>query len=729
MDDEMIEMAAAVLDEEMDDENPMPGMDEGGPEDEDGVLTDEVFSGILKAGIEDAVQYIDSDLGPERAMATSYYKGAELGNEEEGRSQIVMTEVRDTVQTMLPELLKIFFESDNIVEFEPNREDTVQDAAQQSDYINHIVMQENGGVKLFFDVFKDALIRKTGIVKWFIDDTEEITEEEYTGLSGDQYLSLMEDEDIEELEYFEKELPETADVEIDVRVRRINTERRYVVEAVPPEEFFWARDTRDLENCNLCGHRRYMSMSDLVSMGYNSDEIEEHGGGSASNFVFNQEATARNPALQNFLQQQEGHSGDPAMRMYEYYETYIRVDYDNDGIAELRKVCSLGQAHHVLDNEVVPDIPFAVFCPDPEPHMLAGQSIADQICDLQRIKTAVVRNTLDSLAQTVNPRTAVIEGAVNMDDVMNTETGAIIRTRMAGAVTPLVEPFVGQYALPIIQYLDDVRASRTGITKASQGLDPNLLQSTTKEAVTGTMNAAAARVGLVARIFAETGFRRLMQGLLRLVARTQDKPRMMKLRGTWTEVDPRSWDISYRMSINVGLGTGQKQERMAALGAIAGKQEQLLLQLGPINPLCSFKEYRYTLGKMTELAGHKDTTNFFKAVTDEDMAKVQKSMAEEKKPSIEEVMADIERMKAQAGIQESREKNALNAIKLKMEDDTDRDKIVADTLVKLVDIETKTGVPVNAVGILAELRKDRGDFNGAGSGAPMPQAPPRPVNG
>ena len=684
---------------------------DGGGDEE---MSDERLSGILKAGIEDAESYIDEYIAPDRAKATKYYKGDPLGNEETGRSQIVMTEVRDTVQTVLPELLKIFFESDHAVEFIPTHAGNVKDAEQQTDYINHIVMQDNGGVKLFFDVFKDALIRKTGIIKWYIDDVEEVTEEEYSKLSADQYMSLQEDDEIEEINYFEQINQETQELEIDTRVRRITSERQYKLAAIPPEEFLTTRTTRDIETSDLVSHRRYMTMSDMIGMGYSEDEIKEHGGSSSSNFIFNEEAQARNPALQARMRQEREASHDPSMKVYEYYETYMRIDYDGDGIAELRKICSIGQGQHILFHEVVPEIPFAIFCPDPEPHTLIGQSLADQTMDLQRIKTAVVRNTLDSLAQTVNPRTAVIEGAANMDDVMNTETGAIIRTRMVGAVTPLVEPFVGQYALPIIQYLDEVRASRTGITKASQGLDPAILQSTTAQAVSSTMSAAQARIGLIAHIFAETGFRRLFQGLLKLVIRSQEKARMLKLRGEWTEVDPKSWDASFRMTVNVGLGTGQKAEKLGALASIAGKQEEILMKLGPVNPLVTFKQYRHTLAKMIELSGHKDVSNFVGDITDETLKGIERSAQKDQKPSVEETMAQIEQMKTQAGLQEAAAKIKLEAAKLKMTDDRQRDKITAETLVALTKIEVENGTPVNALGILNELEKQRGAFNNAG---------------
>ena len=244
---------------------------------------------------------------------------------------------------------------------------------------------------------------------------------------------------------------------------------------LPPEEFLVSREARDLDNASYVGHRSLKTMSELIAMGYDKDEIEQFAG-QGDVFSINYEAQTRNPAIMSFMTHAD--NPDPSMRRVLYVESYVRIDRDGDGIAELRKVCSLGNAHHILHDEIATDVPFAFFCPDPEPHMMIGQSIADQTSDLQMIKSAIVRNTMDSLAQVIHPRTVVVEGQVNIDDVMNNETGAIIRARAPGMVQPLAVPFVGQNAMPLIAYMDEVRAQRTGISQASQGLDPDVLQST-----------------------------------------------------------------------------------------------------------------------------------------------------------------------------------------------------------------------------------------------------------
>lgn len=704
---DMLDADTAPADEPGED----PDLDEGPEaEDEQPEMDSEKLVAALKGAVEDATDFVDEELAPERQRATAYYRGGPLGNEEEGRSQIVMTEVRDTVQSMLPELMRIFCGSDEIVVFEPKDARSVKEAEEKTVLINEIFTQENNGAALIFNALKDALVRKSGVFKWFLEEYEEVTEEDYSGLTADQYMQLMLDDDVEEeLFYAEKMDPELGEPVIDCRVKRVNRDKNFRVEVLPPEEFFFARDTRDLDTCKCAGHRRFVTMSELEQMGYDPDEIREHGN-AATRFTHNEEAQTRNPALE--ARQEIWHKNDPSLEVFEYFETYMRVDYDGDGIAELRKICSLGGSHYVLHHEVVPEIPFAIICPDPEPHLLVGQSVADQVIELQRIKTNVVRNTLDSLAQSINPRTEVVEGQVNLDDAMNTEIGALVRVRQPGMVRPIVEPFVGQYALPFIQYLDDVRSSRTGVSKASQGLDPDVLQSSTAAAVQNTFSAATARIELIARLFAETGLRRMFRGLLRLVARHQDKPKMIKLRGEWTEVNPAAWDVNCRMTVNVGLGTGQKAEKMQILGGIAAKQEQIMQQLGPVNPLCDLQQYRNTLAKMVELSGFKDTTKFFKDVNEQTIAGIQQSMAKDKKPSTDEVLAMIEQMKVKQDQQEATMKNQLEQLKTKLMDDRERDKLIAQTMLKAEEIFANTGYKPDLNAIRAEVNRERSGVNG-----------------
>ena len=670
------------------------------------------FQAAIKSSIDDAADYIDGFIAPARALATQYYRGDPFGNEEEGRSQIVMTEVRDVVQAMVPSLLRIFASSDEIVEFAPNTADKVDLAEQQTDYVNHVFYNDNPGFSILQQTFKDALVRKTGIIKWRWSEDAEVSEAEYTGLDQGQVAVLMQEPHTELLEVKEIVIEQVQSNPLmgtlqappqstyDVRVRRKKPKNRVVIESVPPEEFLIAREARDLDTAAYVGHRSLKTMSELVAMGYDREEIEEHAG-QGDTFSINYEAQTRNPAIMSFMNHAD--NPDPSMRRVLYVESYVRIDKDGDGIAELRKVCSIGNSFHVLHDEVATDVPFAFFCPDPEPHMMIGQSIADQTMDLQQIKSSIVRNTMDSLAQVIHPRTVVVEGQVNLDDVMNNETGAIIRARAPGMVQPLAEPFVGQNAMPIIAYMDDVRAQRTGISAASQGLNPDVLQSTTKAAVTATVTGAQERIELVARLFAENGMKRLFKGLLKLIVRHQDQPRMLRLRGKWVEVDPRYWDADLDVQVNVGLGRGTDQDRMQFLMLVAQKQEQIMQLMGPANPLSDVSQYRNTLAQICNLAGFKDASRYFKPV---DPQAIQAMMAQPAKPDPNELLAQVEAAKVQASIQRDNQKLAAEVQDSLRQDAREREKAHMDGMLRLAEIEAKYGTQVNVAHVEAVLNRD-----------------------
>jgi hypothetical protein len=303
---------------------------------------------------------------------------------------------------------------------------------------------------------------------------------------------------------------------------------------------------------------------------------------------------------------------------------------------------------------------------------------------------------MDSLAQVIHPRTVVVEGQVNMDDVMNNETGAIIRVRQAGAVQPLTEPFVGQNAMPLLAYMDDIRAHRTGISAASQGLNPDVLQSTTKSAVDATVQGAQERIELIARLFAEKGMKRLFRGLLKMVARHQDKPRMIRLRGEWTEIDPRYWDADMDVLVNVGLGRGTDSDKMQFLMLVASKQEQVIQTMGAANPLCDISQYQNTLAKICSLAGYKDGGQFFKPV---DPQMIQQMMQSSQKPDPNTMLVQVEAAKVQADMKRADDKLQFDKSAEIMKDNREREKSHVDALVRLEEIKARYGSAVDTAHI------------------------------
>ena len=674
----------------------------------DEVMSEEQLQGVISAEIYDAISFIDDDIGGNRALATEYYYGQPFGDEDEGRSQVVSMDVRDTVQGILPSLMRIFFGPERVVEFTPQGPEDVQNAEQATDYVDFIFKRDNPGFKILHSAFKDALVRKAGIIKYWWDESVEVKAESFSMLDEQSMMMLTENPDVEISAVREYPFPGTepmVDAQgipppmmYDVEIKRRIKTGKVKIEALPPEEFLIDRRAKSIDEATFVGHRTMKTVSDLVAMGYDYDEMVEVAG-NGNDFDNNQEYQARNP----FAVISTANNGDPSSKSVLYIEGYLKVDFDGDGIAEMRRICTVGTGNKVLRNEIVDDRQFADFCPDPEPHTFFGMCPADVVMDIQRIKSNVQRGILDSLAQSIHPRTAVVEGQANIDDVLNTEVGAIIRMRAPGMVQPFTTPFVGQAAFPMLEYLDDIKQTRTGISKAAAGLDADALQSTTKAAVSATVNAAHQHIEMIARIFAETGLRKLFTGILKLVVENQDRARMVRLRNTFVPIDPRSWDSNMDVTVNVGVGDGTIEDRINILNQVAMRQEMLIEKTGPNNPVVTIPQYTNTLTKMLQLAGIKDSQNYFNQLP----ADFQLPEPEAPKPTPEEVLAQVQAQSIQADIQKKAAELDLERQKMIMSDDRERDRIEQDGILRRYELELKYGVQIQSAEIDAAMNRDR----------------------
>lgn len=673
-------------------------------------MDDTELQGIVSAELEDAVSYIDSDVSPIRAKGTEYYRGDPFGNEEDGRSQVVAMEVRDTVSAMLPSLMKVFFSTENVVEYMPRGPEDVAGAQQATDYANYVFTADNNGFMTTYALFKDSLVRKCGIAKYWWEEVEEVKIEEYSGLD-DQTLQVLMQEGAEVkivVSYPEPGampqmdmttgLPMPVPMIHDVEIKRNTRDGRIRIMAVPPEELILDRRARSFDDAGIIAHRQMATVSDLIGMGYDQDEIEENI--SSTDLDSNDEYLARQPLSTTFG---AADSLNPMQRRVLYIEAYMRVDFDGDGIPELRKICCMGSGYTMVRNLPASYIPFVDFPCDPEPHTspLEAMSIFDITHDIQEIKSEIMRNTLDSLAQSIHPRTAVVEGQVNIDDVLNNETGAIIRMRAPGMVQPFSSPFVGQPAFAMMDYMDQMREDRTGMSKAAMGLDPDALQSTTKAAVAATVSASQSRLELQARILAE-GMKKLFKGILYLMTTHQDKPRMVRLRNEWVQIDPRVWDASMDVNVNIGLGNGDVNEKINALNIIMQKQEQIMAQFGPMNQIASLPMYIRTLQKAIELSGYKDASSYFNTLpADFQMPQ------EQPQQTPEQVLAQVQAQSIQADIQKKAAELELQREKMIRDDDYRRDQLAQDLMLKKYELELKYGTAISTAEITAMQNLDR----------------------
>ena len=665
--------------------------DEMDEEIDDDQMDETELQSIVAKEIDDAVDFIDNTVSPVRAKATEYYRGDPFGDEEDGRSQVVSMDVRDTVQAILPSLMRIFTGSERTVEFMPQSAEDVDAADQATDYANFIMNRDNRGFLALHSAFKDALIRKMGIIKVWFDENKEIKTYDMTGLDDNALSALMADPEVDveivSSEPYGEDMvdPMTgavmpAPLVHDVRLTHERSNGRVKISAIPPEEFLIDRRATSIEEAEFVAHRRAVTVSELVSMGYDEDEVEDLAS-DTDELDTNVERYTRNPALTTMTNARS----DEAMRKVLYIETYIKVDFNGDGIAELRKVCVAGNGKKVLSNEPVDAIPFATFCPDPEPHDFFGMSIFDVVSDIQRIKSVIMRNTLDSLAMSIHPRMTVVEGQASIEDVMNTEVGAIIRQKSAGAVQPMAMPFVGQAAFPVLEYMDSVKEARTGISRASAGLDAGALQNSTATAVNAVVSASQEHIEMIARVFAETGMKQLYKLILKNVVMHQDQPRMIRLRNEFVQIDPSVWDANMDVVVNVALGRGTTNERMAVLTSIAQQQRQAMTEMGAQNPLTDMTKLSNTLKEITELAGFKDSSRFWS-----DPADFQPP-SQDQKPDVNEMFIQVQIQQIQADIQKKTAELELERQKMMLEDDFKRDKLEADILIAAEEMKAKYG--------------------------------------
>lgn len=507
-------------------------------------------------------------LSHQREKALQYYNGEATGElappEAEGRSSVVSSDLADTIEWMLPSLLKIFTGGEQIVRFDPRHWQDQQAAKQATDYVNWIFSVRNPGFLILHTMFKDALLSKAGVVKVYWDDSKEEKREEYHNLTDIGLGQLAQDSEIEI-----KEHTLNPDGTHDVACIRSKDTGHVRIENVPPEEFLISRKAKNISESPFVAHRVRRTLSELRAMGYKNVENlpgdDQYG-------EWNEERIER-LEFDDEYPMENNDTLDPSQKAIWLTEAYMRVDWDGDGVAELRKITRCGS--EILDNEEVDAIPFAAITPILMPHRFFGRSIADVISDIQRIKTAVMRQLIDNLYLQNNVRYYVDENKeVNLDDLLTVRPGGIVRGRGEGGVVPLTVPAIEGVAIQAIEYLDSVRENRTGVTKYNQGLDANTLNKTAT-GINIINNNSQQRLELIARVFAETGVKDLFDLILKLVCQYQKQPQVVRLEGQWVQIDPREWRNQFDMTISVGLGTGDKQQQGAMLSQILQVQQEV----------------------------------------------------------------------------------------------------------------------------------------------------------
>ena len=523
-------------------------------------LSDTELVARIEAEINDALGYSDT-ISLQREEAMKYYYAEKFGNEVEGRSQYVDSSVMDTIEWIKPSLMRVFASGDEMVVFNPTGPEDVEAAKQATDYVNHIFTKDNNGWEILYSWFTDALLQKNGIVKCWWDDYEDWNREEYTNLDEEEFNVLIMSPEVEIIEHTPYEGFH------DVVISRRAQIGRVKIENVEPSEFLISRESKTIEDARFVCHRVIKTLSELREMWPDFDFKPEEMGWGEDMVPMAGERLARY-SYDNSAGIPWGGLGigypEEVLREYWLHESYLRTDHDGDGIAELRKVCSVGSL--VIENEPIDRIPFVSVTPIKIPHKFFGLSIADLIMDIQLIKSTLMRNLMDNMYNQNFGRYAVLEGQANLDDLLTQRPGGVVRVKSPNAIMPLATPQLEQSSFGMLEYLDQLRESRSGVNKYSQGLNENALPShTTASAVQATMTAAQSRVELIARCFAETGVKELMKNIYELVLKNQDHDRVIMLRNQWVPVRPDMWRDQFDCTVSVAIGSGNKDQQLMHL--------------------------------------------------------------------------------------------------------------------------------------------------------------------
>ena len=600
-------------------------------------VTEEELVSRIQSEITDSLGYGD-EISKQREMAMEYYYSLPFGNEVEGRSQFVDSTVQDTIEWIKPSLMRIFASGDEMVKFSPHGPEDVEAAAQATDYVNYVFTKDNPGWEILYSWFTDALLQKNGIVKVFWDEYTDTEREEYHNLNEMELEALTSNPHVEVIEHSSFDGVEDGEPAIlnDVVIKRTNTDGKVVIENVPPDEFLISREAKNIQNARFICHRVRKTLSDLRLM-YPDQDLDpedlgagEDDGGTQSTWFG--ERSARYMYDESGINAGIGIGVSPqeeALQEYWLHESFIRTDFDGDGLAELRKVCTVGR--YVLANEEIDTVPFVSITPIKIPHKFFGLSVADLVMTLQLYKSVLMRNLLDNMYNQNFGRYAVLEGQANLDDLLTQRPGGVVRVKSPNAVTPLATPPLEPYSFQMLEYIDEIRESRAGVSKHSQGLnDAALTSHTTATAVNAVLTNAQSRVELIARNFAETGVKDLMRRIYELLLKNQDKKRVVMLREEWVPVRPDMWHDKMDCTVSVALGNGNKDQQMMHLSAIIDFASQALSGGLPIVT----PENLYNLGSsLIKAMGYQNVDDFITPPPEEE---------EEEGPDLEAQAAEME---------------------------------------------------------------------------------------
>lgn len=586
-------------------------------------MTEQKLVSIVNTEMDNAMGAASGEIADERAKAWSYYLSQEALDVPEGESKAVSSAVADVIDGTMPDLLKIFTTADNLVSFDAVGAEDEQAAEQESDYVNYLFFKRNPAFLIMFYWIFDALLQKNGITKAYWDDSKTVTTETYKGLNEDDLLELMGDDELEPVERDERQEETVINGQVvfatvhDVTFKRTEKDGSARVINVPPDEYRISSDASSLDpsSARMVGHEREMTRSELVEMGFDKKLV--NGLPAEGDVVSSPEQRAREDKTDDQHEVSDDRSQDKIL----VREAYIEIDYDGDGIAELRQVYTgNGKLLRWKDgsdaNDEIDRQPFHVICPHPLSHKHFGRASAEKVMDVQDADREVLRQTLMNLYHNNNPGHGVWEQAMGentLDDLLTTNVGSVKRFARPldqGSYQTITIPFTAQHSFAMLEHFDRIKRDRAGIRNDGEGLDVSALKHVQQSALMQNVDQGKAKIEAIARIFAETGFKSLFLHLHELVQKHQKKADVVKLRGEWVDVDPQAWRTRKDMTVNIGLGIGTREQNLLHLDAIWQKQSEMA-DRGLMNLSVTPQHFYRTAAEIVKNANLKLPQQFF----------------------------------------------------------------------------------------------------------------------
>lgn len=640
-------------------------------------LDDEALKALIAQEIQSSVSFMETELTSERTRALQYYRGVMVDTPAAtNRSSVVSRDVADTIGWMLPGIIRVFTASDRMAEYEPVGKGDEEFAKQATDYCNYVFWKDNDGYRVLWDATHDSLLLGNGIVKHWWDDKEDCEYSELSGMTAEQIAILQQEQGVEltasshgepQKVTVPDQMGQPVEQEIptyDIKIKRVSRAGRLRMTCIAGEDFLKDKDSIRIEDARFTAHRNEVTRSDLVEMGFKQEIVDELPTFRTSGFQ--QERTARDPRYTLNVD-----TKDTAMQLIELYECYLKADVDGDGIAETVRAyyAGSGGAGQLLDWEVWDDdVPFSDIPCEPVPHRWDARSIADETMDTQRVKTVLTRGFLDNIYWNNGPMNEAEEGSVVNTEMLTTPVfgGTVWRKKGAlassGPIKPLAIPFVGDKLLMALEHFDQVTEKRTGVSRSTMALDPETLQNQSATANQNQKDASYSQVELISRNQAELGWKRVFKMIMRLIVKHQDRPRTIRIRDKWVEIDPRFWNTSMDVTINVGLGTGSRDRDMAMLNNILMTQNMMATTLGQAGfvgeALEMLPKIIKTATKLAESSGIRNPDEYYMQIDEAKLQQMQQRAAQPKPdPALElerqkiMLQMQLEQEKAQAAIQ------------------------------------------------------------------------------